>query len=522
MSESNHEISRRTVLKSATASGVGFVVGTSLLTSCRSDMANGAAHMADSVELVPANDVWFSQRVFAISGNKVLIANDGNATATTTLAQRIYRPQSAQEIARVVKSLPATTPIACVCGGHESSNAALLASSNAVILDMAHLKSIAFHRDGETALVTIGAGVVFRELVEALKEHGGALPVGTGPGVGVVGYLVNGGLSGYFSRRLGLLGQLVVKLTVVTPAGEIRVLTQDDPLFVAMLGAGSALAIVVDVTVRVQDASVVLGTEQRVIVFETRAQAVEFSRGAVRFLRDHVLPNESVSMELVVTGTKALVVTVVFYDAFTGNTAEFVKPLEELAARMKLPVVASSHWSSWYETAAALWPVIAAQKGAPLAMLQHCVGTKGVPSDEVLDFVCNTLVAEAPLDEATFSIVEIRTLGGAAKSGKPLPSGNCHHTFFVDLVTIFDAKDKTRDERQTIVDLTTRVMDKARAVPGLTVDFSGTHSQPDDVNRCASAEVIFGTASMAETLTALKKKTDPNNRLRFHPFAKFL
>ncbi len=34
-----------------------------------------------------------------------------------------------------------------------------------------------------------------------------ALPVGTGPGVGVVGYIVNGGLNGYFSRRLGLLGQ---------------------------------------------------------------------------------------------------------------------------------------------------------------------------------------------------------------------------------------------------------------------------------------------------------------------------
>jgi hypothetical protein len=59
-------------------------------------------------------------------------------------------------------------------------------------------------------------------------------------------------------------------------------------------------------------------------------------------------------------------------------------------------------------------------------------------------------------------------------------------------------------------------------VDGLTVDFSGTHSQPDDVDRTAVSSEIFGTPAMAEAVKALKKKMDPNNRLRFHPFAKFL
>ena len=244
-----------------------------------------------TAEILESNDEWFSRRVWAVSGNKVVTPSGGTALPTTTLARRIYRPLSAQEIADVVKSLPATTPIACVGGGHESSNAAVLANSDAVILDMARLKSIDFHHDGESKLVTVGAGVVFRELVEALKHNQGALPVGTGASVGVVGYLVNGGLSGYFSRRLGLLGQRVVKLTVVTPSGDIRVLTAEDELFVAMLGAGSALGIVVDATIRAEHESAVQSAEQRVIAFETRAQAVEFSRGAVRFMRDRVLPN---------------------------------------------------------------------------------------------------------------------------------------------------------------------------------------------------------------------------------------
>jgi hypothetical protein len=81
---------------------------------------------------------------------------------------------------------------------------------------------------------------------------------------------------------------------------------------------------------------------------------------------------------------------------------------------------------------------------------------------------------------------------------------------------------KTPAERQAIVDLTNAVVDRARAVPGLGVDFSGTHSQPDDVGRSAVAAEIFGSQSMAEAVEVQKKRVDPNDRFRFHPFAKFI
>jgi FAD/FMN-containing dehydrogenase len=474
------------------------------------------------VDLFQVKDEWLSQRASFLSGNKVLATSDGGAIPAQTFAREIYRPRSAQDIADVISSLPETTPVASVCGGHESSNASMFANSDAIILDFIHLKSIEFHRDDEGALVTVGAGVVFRELVEALKAHQGALPVGTGPDVGVIGYIVNGGLSGYFSRRLGLLGQRVVQLTMVTAAGEIRVLTPEDALFFAMLGAGSALGVVVDVTIRVESESAIQSAEQRGFSFATREQAVAFARGALRMLRDDVLENDSVSMELVVTGTNALIATVIFYDSFNGSAAEFVKPLEDLASSLELPVIIESRLGSWYEVAAALWPVIEGITGEPLAMLNHCVGTYGMPDDQILDFVSDTLIAEAPLDQANFSLVEIRTIGGAAMSRAKLPSGNCHHLFFVDLVTMYDTKGKTVGERQEIADLTTRVIDQARDVDGLTVDFSGTHSQPDDVGSSAVASIIFGTEAMAESVTALKKQLDPHNRFRFHPYAKFL
>ncbi|MCP4742735.1 MAG: FAD-binding oxidoreductase, partial [Actinomycetales bacterium] len=365
MQNPDHRITRRTALKGAAASSVGVVVGGALAEQVAKQ--TGAPPEA----VMGSNEEWFAERAWSVSANKVLPGADGTTRAVTTLAKRIEHPSSAEEIAAIVKSLPATTPIACVCGGHEASGTALVAAPGAVILDLGRLKGIDFESTDDGNLVTVGSGVVFRELVEAVKDHGGALPVGTGPGVGVAGYALNGGLSSYFSRRLGLLGQRAVKMTVVTADGEIRVLTPEDELFTAMLGAGSALAIVVDMTFQLADASAIKGAEQRVFGYETRAQAVEYSRKAMQFMKERVMPNDSVSLEIVVTGTKAIVATTVFYDTFEGDAAEFVEPLEAIASDMELPTFVQAHGGSWYEAAAALWPVIAEQQGSPLATSYH-------------------------------------------------------------------------------------------------------------------------------------------------------
>ena len=521
MKEPEAHLSRRTALKGAAVSSVGLVVGGTLAEGVLAEQSTKQVGALPEA-VMGSNEDWFARRAWSVSANKVLPRADGTTGPVTTLAKRIEHPTSAEEIAAIVKSLPATTPIACVCGGHESSGVALVADHGAVILDLGLLKSIVFDSSGDETLVTVGSGVVFRELVEAVKVNDGALPVGTGPGVGVAGYALNGGLSSYFSRRLGLLGQRAVRMTVVTADGEIRVLTPEDDLFTAMLGAGSALAIVVDITFRLADASAIKGAEQRVFGFETRAQAVEFSRKAMQFMKEQVIPNESVSLEIVVTGTKAIVATTVFYDTFEGSTAEFIQPLELLASGMKLPTLARAQWSSWYEAAAALWPVIAGQKGSPLATSYHCAGTTGIPEDAVLDFVGDIVVGESPLDEAELSIVEIRTLGGEAQRGPRIPTGNCNHAFFVDLITLFDASTKSPTQRQEIVDLTNRVVDKSREVEGLGVDFSGTHSQPDDVDHSAIAAEIFGSAAMARAVETQKRQMDPGNRFRFNPFSKFL
>ncbi|MGB1779995.1 MAG: FAD-binding protein, partial [Longimicrobiales bacterium] len=216
MPQPEKQVSRRTALKIAVAGGAGMAMG------CRVEGEPSSSGAIAQETLEMSNDAWFAQRVWSVSANKVLPEPDGSSTSITSLADSIYRPRSAEEIAALVRALPPETPIACVCGGHEPSGVALVADHGAVIFDLMELKGIAFEEGDGERLVTVGSGVVFRELVEAVREQDGALPVGTGPGVGVVGYTVNGGLSGYFSRRLGLLGQRAVRMTVVMADGTLR------------------------------------------------------------------------------------------------------------------------------------------------------------------------------------------------------------------------------------------------------------------------------------------------------------
>ena len=75
---------------------------------------------------------------------------------------------------------------------------------------------------------------------------------------------------------------------------------------------------------------------------------------------------------------------------------------------------------------------------------------------------------------------------------------------------------------EEIADMTRNVIEKARGVEGLAVDFSGTHSRPDDPGLCISPALIFGSETMAEMVREQKQRVDPGNRFRFHPFAKFL
>ncbi|OKK14276.1 oxidoreductase [Streptomyces sp. CB00455] len=113
--------------------------------------------------------------------------------------------------------------------------------------------------DALRRVARVPAGTRWASVVEAAARHGLAAPHGSSPTVGVVGYLLNGGLSMY-ARYTGLAVNSLRAVELVTADGELRrVDATDDPaLFGALRGGGGGFGVVTAVEVALFPATAVV------------------------------------------------------------------------------------------------------------------------------------------------------------------------------------------------------------------------------------------------------------------------
>jgi len=104
--------------------------------------------------------------------------------------------------------------------------------------------------DTSAQTVRVGAGCTWGPVLAATTPHGLAAPCGSAPGVGVVGYLLGGGL-GPLASAWGFSTDHVRSFEVVTPAdGAITVSADSYPdLFWAMRGGKGGFGVVTAVTI---------------------------------------------------------------------------------------------------------------------------------------------------------------------------------------------------------------------------------------------------------------------------------
>lgn len=105
--------------------------------------------------------------------------------------------------------------------------------------------------DPATQTATVGAGATWDAVIAAAAEHGLAPVPGSSATVGVVGYLLGGGL-GPFARSHGFSSDYALGFTVVTGAGELVEATADQnpDLFWALRGGKFGLGVVTEVRLR--------------------------------------------------------------------------------------------------------------------------------------------------------------------------------------------------------------------------------------------------------------------------------
>jgi FAD/FMN-containing dehydrogenase len=96
----------------------------------------------------------------------------------------------------------------------------------------------------------VPAGAVWEDVVDAVTPHGLAVAHGSSPNVGVVGYVVGGGLS-FYARRHGLASNQVVSFEIVGADGELYLADAENntDLFWALRGGGGNFGVVTSVVI---------------------------------------------------------------------------------------------------------------------------------------------------------------------------------------------------------------------------------------------------------------------------------
>jgi len=137
-------------------------------------------------------------------------------------------------------------------GGHNAGP--ITWNDHAILMKTERMRGVEIDPAGMRARVE--AGVLADELATAAGEHGLCYLAGTSPDVGVVGYMIGGGIS-WMVRKYGLAANSILAAELVTADGRlIRVDAENEPnLFWALRGGGGNFGAITALEVRLYPVS---------------------------------------------------------------------------------------------------------------------------------------------------------------------------------------------------------------------------------------------------------------------------
>ncbi|MBD3781858.1 MAG: FAD-dependent oxidoreductase, partial [Micrococcales bacterium] len=135
-------------------------------------------------------------------------------------------PRTVEEVVDVVRAAAAAgLRVAPQATGHGAGPLGEQGLTGAVLLRTSALTGVTVDPVSRTARVL--GGTTWDAVLEAAAPHGLTAAHGSAPDVGVIGYLLGGGLS-FYGRRHGLGVNAVRALDVVLPDGTLRRVDADD------------------------------------------------------------------------------------------------------------------------------------------------------------------------------------------------------------------------------------------------------------------------------------------------------
>jgi FAD/FMN-containing dehydrogenase len=155
----------------------------------------------------------------------------------------VVSPESADDMVEIIRFAGENgLRVAFNGGGHNAGP--ITWDDHALLVKTSRMRNVEI--DPATCRARVGAGALADDLSAAAGEHGLAYLAGTSPDVGVVGYMLGGGIS-WLVRKHGLATNSVTALDVVTADGRlVHTDAENEPdLFWAIRGGGGNFAAVV-------------------------------------------------------------------------------------------------------------------------------------------------------------------------------------------------------------------------------------------------------------------------------------
>jgi FAD/FMN-containing dehydrogenase len=262
------------------------------------------------------------------------------------------------------------------------------------------------------------AGAIWRDAGDAAAAHGLAVPSGSSPDVGIVGYTTGGGY-GWLARRYGLACNRVRAIEVVTADGRLRRADADHDadLFWALRGGGNGFGIVTAIEFELIDlpevfaGSVIYPADERAAeIFhryrEWAAGVPDEITSIARFL--HLPPLPQIPEPL---RDRPVITLGACYAGGESDGAELIAPLRELGEPLM----------DLFQTMSPAQLVdVHMEPDEPVPALVYTASLRAAPPEAIDAFV----EAAGPESGSPLVLAELRHAGGALARA-PAGAGAC-------------------------------------------------------------------------------------------------
>jgi FAD/FMN-containing dehydrogenase len=175
-----------------------------------------------------------------------------NKNFDNVVPRLVARPVDTRDVRAALRwAIRHDVPFRARSGGHSYAGYSVL-GGDGLVIDLRQLRQISVDRRAGT--VTVGAGAQLIDVHAALARHGGAVPGGSCPSVGIAGAALGGG-QGLTGRKFGLTSDNLIEAEIITADGCVqRVNRRTDPdlLWALRGGGGGNFGIVTRFTFRVR------------------------------------------------------------------------------------------------------------------------------------------------------------------------------------------------------------------------------------------------------------------------------